>query len=330
MGVLDIARLASLLVRASRYPAPAPIAIESPDRKTGAGAVYDLYEPHGQPLAAVIAVHGAVMTGRKDTRLAHLARCLAGSGMICAAPTLPGLARFDFDEGDVTTLESVIEELHARFGQVGIAAFSWGGSYSLVAASRPATAPRVRFVLAIGAAWSFPDLCDSRYEKRTRPLGDGRDLDDAIYVRMAMAYRRRERLGLDPEACSSLEDILRRYCCEASLEEKRAFHDRFLRDLDVDEVDRRFLNRRTLEAISPAGKLGGLRCRVGLVHDRGDNLVPVSHSERIHAELLSLPNARDHRLHVTSLLSHVSPSRLPSLGDALGVARAIYPLVTGD
>jgi acetyl esterase/lipase len=306
------------------------MAVESPDRTTDAGAIYDLYEPHGHPRGAVIAVHGAVMTGRKDARLVHLARCLAGSGMICAAPTLPGLARFDFDEADITTLESVIEEIHVRFGMVGIAAFSWGGSYALVAASRPVTAPRVRLVLAIGAACSFPELCDWGYERRAEPLGDGRDLDDAIYVRMAMAYRRREHLGLDPEVCASLEDLLRRYCCEASLDEKKAFHDRWLRGLDVPGIDRRFLDRRTLEAISPAGKLGGLRCRIRLLHDRGDNLVPVSHSERIHAELLALPNARDPRLHLASLLSHVSPSRLPSLSDALGVARSIYPLVTGD
>ncbi|MCK9459119.1 MAG: alpha/beta fold hydrolase [Proteobacteria bacterium] len=330
MGAKDLSRLASLLVKlTSSKDVPTARVRERVDLLAPSGAVYDLYGPTFDAAGAVIAVHGAVWRGRKDARLGRVARCLAASGMVCAVPTLPGLARFDFDPADLEVLVSVIDEIHAELGPLRIAAFSYGGSYSLVAAARSETATKVHSVLAVGPVFSFPELYDEYYARRDEPLANGAQADDAIYRRMAMAYRQREHLGLDEGLCRSLEDILMRYCGEASDEEKRAFHDRWLADLDLEETDYRKKDREVLEAISPAGKLGGILGRIDLVHDRGDRLVPVSHSERLCAELGSASNPRPHRLHVTSLIAHVSPTRFPGLGDAIGIARSLYPLVTG-
>ena len=331
MGAKDMARLATLLRKlASPRDPPPGLVEERPDLLTRGGVADDLYAPRGKAAGAVVAVHGAVVTGRKDARLRHMARCVAASGVACAVPTLPGLARMELDPADVVAIEGIVEELHADLGPVRLAGFSYGASYSLVAAARPKTAPRVRFALAVGPVRSFAELYDSYYETRDEPLKEGARADGTIYLRMAMAYRQRDHVGLDAGMRRSLEEILARYCSASSAEEKRAFHDRWLAGARLSEIDYERRNPDALEAISPAGKLGGLRCRVGLIHDRGDHLVPVSHSERLHAELLSLPDPRGHRLHVTSLLTHVSPTRLPGLGDAIGLARILYPLMAAS
>ena len=67
-----------------------------------------------------------------------------------------------------------------------------------------------------------------------------------------------------------------------------------------------------------------------LIHDRFDGLVPLRHAERLHSELARAPGGERHRLVVTELLSHLTPSRALDVVGLARLAAALAPLVSAD
>ncbi|HOX45473.1 MAG TPA: hypothetical protein PK668_17885 [Myxococcota bacterium] len=331
MGLVDMARLLGLLRRLARAPeggGPDPRVEEQRARRTSAGMPYDLLLPRHQPEAVLIALHGATLNGKDDARLQHFARQLAVSGAACAVPNLPGMSRLEWLPSDLEALAGLIGELHAETGhRVGLVGFSFAAAYALVVATRPEVAERVRFVLSIGAYHSFPELYQHFLRTRHDPAEDEAAEDDLIYRDAIGAWRQRAALGLDPARLAELEALLRRFCHQASPEEKRAFRERWLLPRDPVALDVAAQDRAALEALSPAGKLAGLRCPVSLIHDPHDHIIPVSHARALEAELGALPDGGRHRVLVTGLLKHVTLSGAFNLGEAARLLAALQPLV---
>ena len=72
-----------------------------------------------------------------------------------------------------------------------------------------------------------------------------------------------------------------------------------------------------LAALSPRGHLQQIAAPVYLLHGAGDTVIPPSESEWAAQEL----GAREHAALVTPLLSHVSVTDKPGLGDQLALLR---------
>lgn len=314
-------RAATMLARlaARRGPAPAP-------RPVGEIAC-DWYEPRGRPRAVVVALHGVTVRGKEDGRLKGFAAALAASGVRCAVPTLAGLAALRWEAADVEAIARVVDAATSDgSGPAAIVGFSHGASLGLLAAARPGTSARVGYLLGFGAYHSLP-----RFFGRIRALPPPEDpaaRSGLAYAWLIEARRRADGLGLTPSFRREADDLLRRYCEEASDAEKLEFFDAHLRPLALGErIDP--AADATFPALSPEGNLAGLSCPVGLVHAPDDVLVPVADAEALLAELRRVAPAAAHRLLVTRLVDHVAGARLPPPGDALRMLALLAPLVGG-
>lgn len=332
MSLADLARLGLLASRIARphTERPHPNVVVERDRRSASGAVHDRYQPRTGARATVVAVHGVTVCGKDHPELRHFARCLAATGVTCVTPTLPGLSSMRFDPLDISLLSALIRDVAPEHGRpVVLVGFCYGASTSLLAAARPEAADRVRALIAVGAYHRLETVVEGYLAAGDPPPGDEGALEDRIYRDMILAYRHRDRLGLADDVATELTDLLGRYCCGSTGHEKRRFHERHLRGLDLLATDRMRLDPAALDALSPAGKLAGLRCPVGLVHDPADRLVPVSEAGRLHRELRALPGGARHRLLVTPLMSHVTLSDARHLGDVAPLLGMLAPLVRG-
>ncbi len=333
MGIVQTVRLLGLLGRLSAGPdgdGPHADVEEQLDcRLPGVRAPVDVYRPRRPPERTVIAAHGVTMLGNRDPRLIHFARSLARSRVTCVVPVLPGLSDCRWAREDVDVLEEVADWVHRDTGgPVGLIGFCYGASYCLVAAARPTVAPHISFVLAFGAFHSLGDLLD---EYPGEPPADdaGDEAWDAhVYRRLVLAHQVGQDALVAHVPGDDVTSLLRRYCHEASDEEKRAFHDRYLADLDVARLQASVADAATHEALSPAGQLGDLRCPASLVHDTHDTIVPADHSRRLYEELQRRAEPRQDTLLVTDLLSHVTLSGMLRLGDLRKLHAALAPVLS--
>jgi hypothetical protein len=327
----DVASLSRLFAHLGAAPSgPHRDVVEDRDRVTPEGAAYDAYAPRGPCRGAVVAVHGVTVNGPRDERLVHFARCLARSRVSCAVPRLPGLIGCRLDADDLDVLASVTRAAAATAGgRAGLIGFSFGASYCLVAAARADVAPIGRFVLAFGAYHSLGDLWANHASARFAEPRTEVEWDDAVYLRLVLAAGNRDLVSLPADAWREVDGLLRRYCHEATPAEKRDVFERHLRDLDLLPLATR-RHDTAFAALSPAGRLGGLRCGVSLVHDPHDPTVPVAHAHAIFAELGHGAGGGRHRLLVTPLLAHVTLASALRLGDVGRLYAALGPVLAAE
>jgi hypothetical protein len=325
------ARLSALLARLARDPQgqqPHPDVEESRDVAAGGGpCCYDLYLPRRPAVGLVVAVHGATLHGGRDPRLIHFGRCLARGRVACALPSLPGLTACRWETEDVdallATARHAADALRVPLGMVG---FSFGGSYALLAASRPPLADRVRFVVAFSAYHDMEVLFDGYAAARHAPSRSATEWDDWIYLNVVLAGQYPDEAGLPQAVRVEARDLLWRFCHGATAEEKRAFYDRHLESFDLVGVASRLRDRGVLDALSPAGKLGGLRAAVSLIHDDQDTTVPPEQGEQLWREVAAVVGADRCRFLLTSLLSHVTIGNVIRLREVSRLYGALAPL----
>jgi acetyl esterase/lipase len=334
MGILNVVKLSALLARIARDPeddARHPKVIDQIDNRTPSDLRYDVYRPLKKSLACVIVLHGMTINGKEDRRLKHFARTLARSNITSVVPHITGLARCEFNRDDLDTLTELLRVVHQETGQrIGLIGFSFGGGYALAAAERASTDGWVRFVLTFGAHYSLSELFGWYMEKKVSEKSSPSEWDNWIYLNLVLAYRYQKPPILPPEEFQEVETLMQRYCCEASLDEKSAFYEKHLRAYNLVEKAYRELDPSVLEALSPSGKLGRLKCKVSVIHDLHDTLIPASHSERIFAELQDVAFSTDHRLLVTSLLSHVSMADFFKVSEVARLYSAMKPILSTE
>jgi esterase/lipase len=286
-----------------------------------------IYQHHHRRLGACIAVHGVTLKGGQDPRLIHFARTVAHFGTTCVVPTLGGLASCRWETSDLDELANIValtaDTIHQRVGLIG---FSFGGSYALIVAARSEVLKYVPWVITLGAYHNLSDVMKGYALNLKREPQSNTEWDEAIHQRLVFLYGQRDAAAFPQEVWQEVEALLKRYCCEAFLEEKRRFYDRYLRDLNP-EVFNRFPEPKVLQELSPAGNLEHLTCPVMLIHDRHDQVVPATQAQHLLSELEALPNKKQHRLILTSLLSHVSASNLLNVPEVIRIAKALSPLI---
>jgi pimeloyl-ACP methyl ester carboxylesterase len=274
---------------------------------TKTGGAYDLYEPVGDPIRTVVAVCGLTLKGEREARLVNFCRALAASGVRVAAPALPAMKSFRFEESDLDVIIALIRELHEQQGStVGLVGFSVGGGLALSAAAAEGARSAVDLAIVFGAHYDLGSVWRELLARHQGPPPT-RDIDweDYIWLRVISAYRRLPSLGMGDTEREEMSDLLASYC-DLPMGKKKAFFERVMRPRrDLTELG--LLDDAEIpERMSPRGMLGNLEAAVMIFHDPHDLLVPVDQARSIYGELKSRgPGARQ-RLLITPLLSHVN------------------------
>lgn len=287
--------------------------------RTPDGIAFDSYEPSGSPSHTFIAVPGLTVNGERDRRLIRFSRALARAGVRVAALELPGLKSCTFDPTDVAVVGNAVRALRGMYRTpVGIIAFSYGAGIALTAASAESTG-EVGPVVAFGAYHNLGDaiaFLEARYRQEPRPGADG-DWDNFLYLRSTMAWAVRGQIGLPAQDVVTLKVLLEHWCENPAIPPRRALYERALkpREREIEAACRAAHSPAVLAAMSPAGKIRAAACRVLLLHDISDTLIPPEHSRRLYSELELARGPGRQRLLVTPLLSHVNAGSLKNLRD---------------
>jgi len=288
---------------------------------TETGIEYDLYEPVRNAIRTVIAVSGLTLKGEREHRFVKFCRALATSGVRVAAPALPAMKAFLFEESDLKIIMALIRELHEREGTaISLVGFSVGGGLALVSAAAKETQDAVDLAIVFGAHYDLGPVWQELVRKHQGQLpSDDLDWEDYIWLRMIMAYRRLSSPKMRDVEREEMIGLLASYC-DLPIAKKKEFFERVmkprweLRELaGLDDVA-------VLARLSPRGLLGYLKVTVMIFHDSHDLLVPAVQARRLYEELKSRgPDARQ-RLLITPLLSHVNAR-------ASGRVMDVFPLL---
>jgi hypothetical protein len=281
----------------------------------------DIYRPStGGPHPGMLVCLGVVPFGVDHPQVARLGAALACSGFAALLYWSPAMRDLRLDPADS---ENIALAYHWLLGQPyveparsGLLGTCVGGSFALMAAASPLIRDRVAFVGAYApysSMWTFAqDIASS-----TRSCGAVRErwqvdsLTRKVFVHSLTAF-------LEPGEA----ERLRKACTEQSghldsrdlSEDGRAVY-QLLTALDVDEAETALNHLPTamqehLSAMSPMRYLKDIHAPLlVLLHDRGDQVIPVSESRR----LLSALAGRSGVHYTEMLFQHLDPSkgRLP-------------------
>lgn len=318
-------RAAGMLLRNMQPPNKIPS--QSQRRSTPCGVSYDLYEPEGEAESTHIVLYGMDYAGEKDVRLVRFANAYTAAGIRVIAPDLPGLKSFQSDVTDLHKLTSLTKSIYDELGTpIRYTAFSFGASLGLVAIAQPDLSEMVDLVLLFGPYYSLADLWDNAAEYTPPDRGDSDAWESFIWLNMAVTYNRLDTLDLTKEEHEQFLDLLQYYCVRKS--EMQAFYDSVLTKLDLADFTVLMPDERTMEILSPAGKLCGVKARVLILHDPYDPVMPPEHAEYILDELCQRDGSKGQRLLVTPLLTHIRPRATLQVADLFNILDMFGELFT--
>lgn len=270
---------------------------------------YDLYEPSGPVRGTWVLVHGVTLQGERDHRLVNFARALARSQIRVAAVAVPGLKSLRFDSTDLTVLQDLIKKLYLTYKEpVGVMGFSLGGGYALTAACQECMRNMIDLLILFGPHYNLSDVWTGlRTRASKEPQShDHNEWDAYLWANMSMAYRSRDFLPISSGEKDELVRQMENYCINDSLQNKREFYERVLKNQNINFMEQQLSDKAYFESLSPAGRLSSISTRVCLLHDKNDQLVLPEQSRLIFQELSEKNNVSGHKILITTLLSHVS------------------------
>ena len=323
--LLDWARLAGVLSRSrDLHAAPDPRCRVERNVATVTEWAADRFLPKTPSGVACLLVHGWTLRGKDDLRLQALARALAIAGVECLVPTVPGLAALSWEAADVTGIRALLEAERVPPALVG---FSFGGGYSVLAASGCAKPPR--FVVSVSGHADLSALF--RYwETWGAKAPHGAEARKSwIYQKLALAWRQRDALAIPETRQAQLREILLSFCDEGSADAAWSFYEQALRTTNWEAENRLRQEPAVLRALSPAAHPLRLGCPVVILHDKTDQAVPASEA-KIMAEAIARGSPTiSVDILVTDLLRHVSLGPAFRLGEVVRLFRLLSPLVRG-
>jgi pimeloyl-ACP methyl ester carboxylesterase len=294
---------------------PAPLSVRPIRQSTPTGISFDLYEPKGKAESTHILLYGMDFAGEQDRRLIRFACSYAASGIRAVVPVLPGLKSFLVDAADLETLCALTEFLHEWLNSpVRFTGFSIGAGYGLVAAARADLAEMVDLLLLFGAPYSLADLWQTVADLQQPDRADKRSWDSFVMGKTAVAYHQIDDLGLNEPERAEFLDLMQHYCERKEVASE--FYDQVLSHRAIADFSLLMPDKVTMERLSPAGKLQGVKAKVLLLHGAKDPTSPPENPRRIMAELPRYEGARGHRMLITPLFDHVTPNVAFRMGDA--------------
>jgi dienelactone hydrolase len=251
---------------------------------------YRLYIPQDvKNPGGVVLLHGVHHLGIEDPRLWNLARALAGAGVLVMTPELQDLADYRVTVRTIDVIGDSAVVLSTRMQrEVGLIGLSFAGGLSLLAAAKPEYAPKVGFVLAIGAHDDMGRV--ARFFASNviaRPDGTESTLAAHEYGVLVLAYAHLEDF-FSPRDVPVAREALREWLWEQPDAIKAAaalspagqkefdellHHRDLLRNALLQEIT---LHKDEMEAVSPHGHMAALHAPVYLLHGAGDTVIPAS------------------------------------------------------
>ena len=299
----------------------------------------DLYRPSASgPHPGIVVCLGVVPFGVDHPQVPRLGEALARAGFAALLYWSPAMRDFRLDPGDIEGIALayrwLIEHPDVDPARSGLFGTCVGGSFALMASASPIIRDRVGFVGAYApysSWWTFArDIASA-----TRAGGDGREpwavdpLTRKVFVHAMTAWlepAEAERLrnafadGGGPLDGRGLSADGRAVCA-------------LLTTPDADDAETALHHlpptmRERLAALSPVNYLKDIHAPlIVLLHDRGDQVVPVGESRRLRSALAGHVGVR----YTEMLFQHLDPAKgkLPPtrLVRELGkFFRAVYPM----
>ena len=299
----------------------------------------DLYRPSaGGPYPGIVVCLGVVPFGVDHPQVARLGKALARSGFAALLYWSPAMRDFRLDPEDVENIALAyrwfIERPDVDPVRSGLLGTCVGGAFALMAAASPLIRDRVGFIGAYApysSMWTFArDIASA-----TRSCGDGREpwrvdpLTRKVFVHSLTAW-------LEPGEAEQFQSA---FANEGGHLDSRGLSAdgravyALLTAPDADDAETALhrlppIMQERLAALSPLHYLKDLHAPlIVLLHDRGDQVIPVGESRRLRSAL-----AGHVGVHYTEMLfQHLDPvkGKLPlfRLVRELGkFFRAVYPL----
>lgn len=270
----------------------------------------------GRHRTAWVVLHGITYRGRQHKSLQRFAGSMAAAGHLVLIPEIPEWSRFRVAPAlAVPTIRAAVHALHERDDvdreRIGLFAFSFGGTQSIVAANDDAIQRELRGLVCWGGyasvrhlvAFGFTgehELDGERYQAEPDPYGRWivggnyltrmpgcehmQDVADAL-LELATAAGQRGVYAGDPQYEPLKQELARRFAGE-KLRMFDAFAPRgrilgtdraFAREL-IDSVTETILRADPL--MDPSAAFANLRVRTFLAHGRDDRLIPFTESLR--------------------------------------------------
>ena len=330
-------------VKPQSWFTPTPVRQEITFPRADAEGQADVYYiPDGKRRAALLVFLGANAAGRDDPDVVNFGNALARAGyvpMFSWSPTM-GLQN-NVDPDEIENLTWAFQHLRTRDyvdpDRVGMAGFSVGGSFIMVAASDPRIRDDVAFVNAFGAYYDARDFfiqiaSNTKRSGETVEHWDVDQLTRRVFVNelIEVAPTEEERNVLtrrfvDNEPVTEAElaqlsgtaKLSRRLLEGTSPEEAGQL---------LDQMPADFLEK--LDGISPSNHIDNFKNRLLIMHDVGDRLIPVGESRRL-VETLQSQGRQDLRYTETAIFEHVRPDADLQLWPLVKGASKLYAHMYG-
>ena len=299
----------------------------------------DLYRPSASgPHPGIVVCLGVVPFGVDHPQVAILGKALARSGFAALLYWSPAMRDFRLDPEDIENIALayrwLIEQPYVDPARSSLFGTCVGGAFALMAAANPLIRDRVAFVGAYApysSMWTFAQDIASA----TRPCGDGREpwrvdpLTRKVFVHSLTAL-------LEPGEAEWLRNAFANESGHLDGRDLSADGQAIyplLTALDEDDAETALhrlppIMQERLAALSPMNYLKDIHAPlIVLLHDRGDQVVPVGESRRLRSAL-----AGHAGVHYTEMLfQHLDPvkGKLPLFRLVRELGKfflAVYPL----
>jgi hypothetical protein len=248
-----------------------------------------------------------------------LARHLARIGFVVLVPDLPGLRSWRAREADVDDMVDSFRYLPTlspglRLDRLGLMGFSYGAGPTVIAATDPAIAAQVRFVISFGGYFDLVDVIRFVTTGHFAWEGHGGHLQPSPHARgrfllanldLLHEARDQEILGAAGKALAGGD--WRAGVCSDGLSPWGAALYALLMNTDPEQVgaligrlDPRI--RKRIAYLSPSRVIGRLQAHLVIIHGIEDDYIPCSESLRLAA---AAPRKDQVHLALTRLIRHV-------------------------
>jgi hypothetical protein len=291
------------------------------------------YRPIGVTNApGMVILHGVHHLGIEEPRLVAFSRDMAASGFVVLTPELRDLADYRITPGSIGVIGEAAHELKTMTHSqgVGVMGLSFAGGLSLLAAADPHWSSDIAYVVSIGGHDDLTRVTTFfATDEIPRPDGTVVHFPAHEYGALVLVYAHPEDFFTATDVPSAREairlhlweqpqqsDAVAARLSPAGQAKLKMLFDRNARNKDAlrpELLASIARHRDEMDAVSPHGRLGGLRAHVLLLHGSEDSVIPA-------VETLWLAHDSDGHLVnalITPLLTHVDIGKQPALHERL-------------
>jgi dienelactone hydrolase len=268
------------------------------------------------PHPGIVVCLGVVPFGIDHPQVPVLGKALARAGIAALLYWSPAMRDFRFDTGDIENIalayDWLISQPYIDPARSGLLGTCVGGSFALMAAAQPLIRDRVAFLTAYAPFSSMPifarDIASStRSGENGRELWKVDQLTRKVFVHSLAAWLE----PADAEQIRSSFEVAGGQCDREALSADGQVVYDLLSAQDESQAETALNKlpigiRETLVTLSPIQYLEDIHAPLMvLLHDRGDQVIPVGESRRLMVALTGRPG-----VHFTEMqFSHLDPSR---------------------